>query len=202
MADFLRPKPQVTAEEIRIEVTRKSIHLLIAFAPALASVSRMWTEILIAAGIVFYSICETLRMHGHEVPIVSKVTARAARHRDAGKFVKGPLTLGLGGLLSLLVFPPRIAAIAIYSLAFGDGLSSLIGRLFGRIRLPLTRGKSLEGSLTCFAAVFVSTLLVSGRAVPALGIAATAMVTEAVPLKDFDNIVLPLVTGFAALLLL
>jgi len=202
MTAFISPRPQVSGDEIRIEITRKSIHLLIALVPALASISRLWTELLLAAGIAFYTVCEALRMHGHSVPVISRITALAARRRDKGRFVKGPLTLGTGALLSLLIFAPQKASIAIYSLAFGDGLSSLVGKLFGRIRIPGTHGKSLEGSLTCFAAVFLSTLLVSGRALPALGVAAVAMVTEALPLKDFDNIVLPLVAGTAALLLL
>ena len=40
-------------------------------------------------------------------------------------------------------------------LAFGGGLSRLVGKAFGRVRLPFTGGKSLEGSLTCLFAVFL-----------------------------------------------
>jgi phytol kinase len=93
-------------------------------------------------------------MEGYSVPIVSKVTALAARRRDGDRFVLGPITLGLGALLSLLLYPNPAASIAIYALAFGDGLSSLVGKSFGSVRIPFTGGKSLEGSLTCMVAVF------------------------------------------------
>jgi len=201
-ATVIGTKPRTTSEEVRIEILRKSIHLLIALVPTLAWINTPVTVALLAAGTLVYTACELLRMKGVQVPLVSRVTSRAARRRDAGKFVRGPITLGLGALLSLLFFPFEAASIAIYALAFGDGLSSLVGKLFGRIRLPLTGGKSLEGSLTCFTAVFIASFLVSGNPLGSLGVAAVAMVTEAAPLKDFDNIILPLVAGAAALLFL
>jgi len=193
----------VSIDEIRIEMLRKSIHLLIALVPSLAFFIGVFpTTIILAVGVLFYTTCETLRMYGKEVPVVSAVTSLAARKRDAGKFVLGPITLGLGAMLSLILYPEPAASIAIYALAFGDGLSSLVGKLFGTIRLPFTGGKSLEGSLTCFTAVFVSAYALSGKAVPSAAVALVATLTEACPLKDFDNIILPLVTGCAALLLL
>jgi phytol kinase len=201
-ATVIGTKPQTTSEEVRIEILRKSIHLLIALVPTLAWINTPVTIALLAAGTLVYTACEALRMKGIRVPVVSRVTSLAARRRDTGKFVRGPITLGLGALLCLLIFPYEAASIAIYSLAFGDGLSSLVGKLFGRIRLPLTGGKSLEGSLTCFTAVFIASSLVSRNPIGSLGVAAVAMVTEAAPLKDFDNIILPLVAGAAALFFL
>lgn len=195
-------KPEISSEEVRIEVLRKSIHLLIALVPSLARFSLPGTILLLGCGIFVYATCEALRMRGFRVPLVSRVTALAARRRDTGKFVRGPITLALGAILSLLLFPAEAASIAIYTLAFGDGLSSLVGKLLGRIRLPLTGGKSLEGSLTCFFAVFIAAFLVSGKAPASLAVATVAMLTEAAPLKDFDNIVLPLVAGAASLLFL
>lgn len=193
----------VSFDEIRIEMLRKSIHLLIALVPSIAFfIGAFRTMIILAAGVILYATCETLRMNGKEVPLVSKVTSLAARRRDAGKFVLGPITLGLGAMLCLILYPEPAASIAIYALAFGDGLSSLVGKLFGTIRLPLTGGKSLEGSLTCFTAVFFSAFALSGKALPSAAVALVATVTEACPLKDFDNIILPIVTGCAALILL
>lgn len=190
-------------EEARIELLRKSIHLLIALVPSLAAWFGRWpTMALLGLGTLVYTLCEILRRAGIEVPLISRITSLAARKRDTGKFVRGPITLGLGAMLSLAIFPPGAASIAIYTLAFGDGLSSLVGKFFGRVKLPLTGGKSLEGSLTCFTAAFLSALLVGGKPLPALAVAAVATLTEAIPLKDFDNIVLPLVTGALAFLVI
>jgi len=188
-------------DELRIEVLRKGIHLLIGFVPALASLNIGLAIGLLASGVLFYAICETLRLRGFDVPIVSRITAMAARRRDGGKFVLGPVTLGVGALLSLLLYPNPAASIAIYALAFGDGLSSLVGKAFGTIKLPLTRGKSLEGSLTCLLAVFSSSLALTGNVARSLVVALVATIIEAAPTKDFDNIMLPVLTGATATLL-
>jgi dolichol kinase len=189
------------SEEIRIEVLRKGIHLLIAFVPGIAQFSLGLAVGLLSAGILFYAACESFRMEGIRVPVISKVTSLAARRRDGDRFVLGPVTLGLGALLSLLLYPNPAASIAIYALAFGDGLSSLVGKAIGSVRIPFTGGKSLEGSLTCMAAVFVAAYAVTGNAPKSVVIAAAAMVIEAIPTKDFDNIILPVAVGAIATLL-
>lgn len=194
-------RDNVARDEIVIELTRKSIHLLIAFTPLLLTVSRSLTLILLASGIAAFSAFETMRMRGVRIPLISALTEKAARKRDAGRFIKGPITLGLGALLSILLFAPAPASVAIYILAFGDGFSSLVGKLFGRIKLPFTRGKSVEGSLTCFVVSLLSTYAVSGKLGASAAVAAFATVIEAVPTKDWDNILLPLAAGFMATLL-
>ena len=198
---FTFPEGKTTRRELSIELTRKSIHILIAFVPLIASISRSLIVTLLVSGCTAYTLFETLRFNGIMVPLVSALTARAARLRDSGKFVLGPVTLGLGALLSTLLFRESAAAIAIYILAFGDGLSSLVGKAFGRLKLPLTKGKSLEGSLTCFTVSFLSTFAVSGLALPSLAVAFAATLAEAVPARDWDNVLLPLAAGLTATLL-
>jgi phytol kinase len=188
-------------EEIRTEILRKGIHLLIAFVPALAAINLGFAVGLLTGGVLFYATCESMRMEGLSVPVISKVTALAARRRDGNRFVLGPVTLGIGALLSLLLYPNPAASIAIYALAFGDGLSSLIGKTFGSIRIPFTGGKSVEGSLTCLVAVFVAAFAVTGDSPRSLAVAIAAMVIEAAPTKDFDNIILPVSVGAIATLL-
>jgi phytol kinase len=192
---------RVLSEEIQIEILRKGIHLLIAFVPAIASINLGFAAGLLAGGVLFYAACERLRMVGYRVPVISKVTVLAARRRDGDRYVLGPITLGLGALLSLLLYPNPAASIAIYALAFGDGLSSLVGKSFGSMRIPFTGGKSLEGSLTCLVAVLVASYAVTGNAPRSLAIAAAAMLIEAAPTKDFDNIILPVSVGALATLL-
>jgi dolichol kinase len=192
---------RIISEEIRTELVRKSIHLLIAFVPWLASLNLGMTVGMLASGILFYAACESLRIGGYQVPIISEVTTRAARRRDGNRFILGPVTLGLGALLSLLLYPNPAASIAIYALAFGDGLSSLVGKTFGSVRLPFTGGKSLEGSLACMAAVFVASYAVTGDAPRSFAISIAATLIEAAPTKDFDNIILPVFVGAITTLL-
>jgi dolichol kinase len=176
------------------EIVRKSLHFLIGFSPLLASINWLFAIALLAFGVVFYTVMEILRLKGVHVPLVSFITEQAMRERDRG-FVKGPVTLGMGALLSLALFPPLSATIAIYALAFGDGLSSLAGRLFGRLRPPFLFGKSVEGSIVCFAAVFSTAFLASHSVRMSLSAAAAATIVEALPLKDWDNLAIPLATG-------
>ncbi|MDR1178204.1 MAG: phosphatidate cytidylyltransferase [Spirochaetaceae bacterium] len=189
-------------EKIRTEVVRKLIHLLIALSVPLAAFNRVLTVALLAGGTLVYVVFELLRFNGMEIPVISPLTAIAMRNRDRGRFVLGPVTLGLGALLSLFLFPFPAAAAAIYALAFGDGLSSLAGRLWGRFRPRFLFGKSVEGSCVCFAAVLVSTYLVTGGIRPALIGALAAMLVEALPLGDYDNLAIPLTTGLAVTLVL
>jgi dolichol kinase len=70
----------------------------------------------------------------------------------------------------------------------------LTGKFIGRFRPAFLCGKSVEGSLACFIAVFFCSWPVSGSPSTALATAAAATVAEALPLRDWDNIVIPLVT--------
>jgi dolichol kinase len=181
--------------ELKAELVRKSLHVLIGFAPLLVLWNYTGTLILIAAGILVYVFFEILRRNGIRIPVVSFLTDFASRRRDRGRFVLGPVTLGAGALISLLVFPPVTAAVAVYTLAVGDSVSSLAGKFFGRWRPAFLCGKSVEGSLACFAAVFLCSWLASGSPSAALVAALAATVAEALPLKDWDNIFIPLATG-------
>jgi dolichol kinase len=181
--------------EFRSEILRKSIHFLIGLSPILAAFNYPVTVVLLLAGILAYVQMESLRLAGIRIPLVSSLTDTASRPRDRGGFVLGPVTLGLGALLTLVMYRSPAASIAIYALAFGDGFASLVGRFLGRVRPAFLRGKSLEGSLACFTAVLISAYGVSRDYRIALTAAVVATVTEALPLEDYDNLVLPLVVG-------
>ncbi len=186
-------------DEIRVEFYRKSIHLLVAIVPFLATIHLHATIFFLAAGVVSYSVAEVLRMQGTEVLIISRITVISSRSRDEGHFVLGPVTLAIGAMLALLLYPEPAASIAIFALAFGDGFSSLIGKLFRSTRIPLTGGKTVAGSGACFFSVLIATLSVTGTPGPAIVIAIAATAFEALPTQDLDNILLPVGTGIVAL---
>ena len=187
--------------EIRSELVRKAIHFLIAFTPLLASYNRSLALACLASGTLFYALAETARLSGIRVPVISALTAVAARDRDRGRFVLGPVTLGIGAMLSLLLYPNPAATIAIYSLAFGDGLASLVGKVFGRMRPAFLFGKSIEGSAACFLVVFATTARILGDIRIAFFAALTATLVEALPLEDYDNVALPMSVGLVVVAL-
>ena len=179
------------------ELMRKAIHLLVALVPPLASVHLSLTMGLLMAGTLFYTVAEAMRLTGMRVAVVSGLTAAAARPGDAG-FVLGPVTLGLGAMLALLLYPLPASAIAIYALAFGDAAASVVGMACAGRRLPLNRNKTVAGSLACFAAVFLITVALTADARLSAAVAAAAMTIEALSGRDLDNLLLPVGVGMVA----
>ena len=177
------------------ELFRKLIHLCSAFVPLFASFSKTLTLSFLGLSLVLYTASEFFRLNGIRIPLVSKVTEAAARKRDENRFVLGPVTLVVGIMLSLAMWKIEYATLGIFALAFGDGLASLFGKLFGRIHIPFTNGKTAAGSLTCFAAVLVSSFLVLGNSSESLALSFIAMILEMLPMTDFDNIILPVMIG-------
>ncbi len=187
--------------EFQKELFRKGIHLFIAFVPVLASINLMVTFFLVGIGTIVYAVAELLRFQGITVPIISRVTEYASRDRDRGRVVLGPITLGLGAMAALFFYPDPAASLAIYALAFGDGFSSVVGKMFGRETIPFTGGKTYAGSLTCFIAVFFFSFVVVRNPLMAFFTAISATFLEALPLKDLDNVVIPLGTGLCVYLM-
>ncbi|MDR3115628.1 MAG: phosphatidate cytidylyltransferase [Treponema sp.] len=181
--------------ELKTEVIRKCIHFLIALSPSMAAISRPFTMILLMMGTLVYTYMEIARLSGVEIPLISSLTHMASRTRDRGHFVLGPVTLGIGSSLALLLYPDPAASMGIYALAFGDGFASLVGKMFGRTRPAFLLGKSIEGSAACFIAVFFTSYQVSYDYTIALLAAIIATMVEALPLKDYDNLMIPLSVG-------
>ena len=188
-------------ESLKGELVRKFLHISIAFTPLLAELSFTFTVILLSTGVLVYSVFEYLRCIGIKIFLISDITEVASRSRDAGKFVLGPVTLGTGTLLALLLYPSPASYLAIYALAFGDGLASLAGKAFGRTKIPHFHNKTYAGTIACFVAVFVSCFTFSNHVGFNLIIALTATILEILPVRDIDNIVIPIGTGLVATVL-
>jgi dolichol kinase len=174
------------------EIVRKIIHLGAACVPFCLNIAYTPTLILLTAALIGYCVAELLRCKGISVPVVSAITAAAARKRDENKFVLGPVTLAAGVIITAIVFDKTSASIGIFGLAFGDGLASLVGKCFGKTRIPFMREKTSAGSIACFSAVFIATFAVVHNAEAALITAVVGMLLEILPLKDFDNLLLPI----------
>ncbi|BDC94067.1 Dolichol kinase [Treponema bryantii] len=177
------------------ELFRKSIHICSSFVPLFLGFAYWPVIALLILAIVVYTISELLRAKGINIPLISKITEIAARKRDENRFVLGPVTLACGILIAALLLPLDCARVGIFALAFGDGLASLMGKLFGKITIPGAHGKTAAGSLTCFFAVFISTFCCCGNCLVSLITALCAMFIEVLPLSDFDNLIIPPVIG-------
>ncbi len=179
------------------ELLRKSIHMAVAFVPLAAAYSIGLTMAVLAAGVLFYTWTELMRLAGYRIPLVTSVTLRASRPGAEG-MVLGPVTLAIGAMLALMLYPDPVSTIAIYALAFGDGFAALVGRLWGQWSLPFNKRKSIEGSAACFAAVFLVTYRYFDNPLHAFIVAAAAMLIESFDLGDLDNIIMPFGVGLMA----
>lgn len=179
------------------ELIRKGIHMSIALVPSFALLNSFLTITLLLSGITFYLVSEMFRIQGKSVStFISSITSIASRDRDQGVTL-GPVTLALGALLVLTSFEPVAATCGIYALAFGDGLSSVTGKLWGKAKIPFTNGKSYVGSATCFFMIFSTSFIVTGSLQKALLAGLFGAVTELIPVKDIDNLIIPVAVAIA-----
>ncbi len=201
MSDASMLNRYASIKEIQTELFRKSIHMMVAFVPTMARFNIIFTFSALVLAIFLYSYSEFMRIRGVEISIISRITVAASRRKDSS-FVFGPVTLAIGALMALMLYPEPAAAIAIYALAFGDGFSSLFGKLFGRTFIPFTGGKTYAGSLACLISVFLTTLAVSGSIRIAVIIAVATTLFEVLPSGDLDNMIIPVGTGLVAVLVM
>jgi len=128
------------------------------------------------------------------------------RHGDRREILRGPLVYGLVFVLCTLAFwrtsPAGIAALMI--LCGGDGLADVLGRRFGRRRLPHNPTKSWVGSTAMFVGGFVlaAAMLLVFQAGGLLRdprpmadwlasvaiVAAGSTIVESLPVRDLDNL--------------
>ncbi len=192
----LKQRLFVLSRELQTEMIRKSIHISIALVPSVVALFGTGiTLIMLAFGTVFYCVAEYGRHRGIATPIVSRITELASRRRELNTFVLGPVTLGLGAMLALLLYPNPAATVAIYALAFGDALAALVGKLIGTLRIPGTGGKTAEGSIACVFAVTLAAFIVVQDLRIAIVAGVSAALLEMLPSNDADNLILPAGTG-------
>lgn len=184
------------------EVFRKCIHIMSAFVPLFARITSSNIAIItLSVLIILYSIFEMFRLTGKRFYFISSIVEMANRERDENRFSLGPVTLSLGIIIVLYYFPLEIASIAIFSLSFGDGFASLVGKVYGKKKF-IFEGKTIAGTLACFIATFIAQILFTRNLTFSLEIAFITCLIEALPLKDFDNVLIPVIVGISANFLL
>ncbi len=185
--------------KLKKEFFRKTIHMMAAFVPFFYYFSQYLVMTILLTITLLYFISEVLRIKKKiYIPIISLVTLIAAREKDRDRFILGPITLSMGIFLSLTFFDYRSAVISIYALAFGDGVASLFGETLGGWKIPLTFGKTISGTLGCFLVLVIVFLSCGLNLYQALLIAIIASIIEVFPTGDYDNFLIPVITGLLA----
>lgn len=181
------------------EWTRKAVHagvgVISAFAPAFMRAPYVAIAGGVLLSVVFFAAAKSGRLRA--VNGVKRASCGAWAFPLAGT----ALLVVTGGQGPLYVVPMLVVA-------FADTAAALVGRPFGRRKLPVGDGaKTLEGTLAFAAAAFAATAgallavdVAPGRALlVAAAVAASTAAAEALSHRGWDNAVVPAVAYGAVL---
>lgn len=185
---------------LRREVIRKSIHMLgFIIIPLYINSPYIALSLLITL-LAIYCISEYMRLRfGINMPVVSKIALLARRDDEPiSNPVMAPVYLALGVLITFTALPQPANYVGVAVVALGDGSASIVGRAYGRHRIPYT-GKSLEGSLAFFATAMLGSILFVQPLIAFMA-SLVGVAVEQVPLPINDNLTIPLLTGVAVLI--
>jgi len=108
---------------------------------------------------------------------------------------KGVFMFFAGAVLTIIIFKSiGIVTASILIVALGDGMSTLIGLMFGTHPLPYNKKKTFEGSIAFVVFGFAGALTQVSPA-QAFAAATVCMVVESLPLRIDDNLVIPIVAA-------
>ncbi|MGF1513859.1 MAG: diacylglycerol/polyprenol kinase family protein [Elainellaceae cyanobacterium] len=133
--------------------------------------------------------------------------AAMTRHGSPREILRGPLYYGLSFVVCTLVFwrSSPVGMLALMILCGGDGLADIVGRRWGKHKLPFSPHKSWVGSGAMFAGSFIFSLgmlwwfdalgyfsfpLTAAALLKVGAIAFVATLVEALPYPDIDNLTL------------
>jgi len=184
----------------RNEIVREAIHASGFSIPVITVLLGLFpTVLLISAITLLYTLSEVRRMERASLPVVSSVTRAAATQTELYEFATAPMFFALGILLTLLLFPLPVSSVAIAAFTLGDSMASIFGGILGKRALPFNKGKTIEGSVSCFFFAFCAALFFTTPAFAFLAAVATAII-ESLPWPLNDNLVTPLFTAFVLIL--
>ena len=179
------------------EDARKLVHIGFGACAFLLRDLHWWGAALLALTALVFNLLA--------MPRVGLIIYRPADRLRA--FAPGVVFYPLAVLLLVLLFPHRldIVASAWAVLAVGDGMAGVIGRRFGRRRIPWNREKSIAGSLALFLCGGAAGALLAWWTRPAASIepslmfslgapfagALVAALVETIPIRLDDNLSVP-----------
>jgi len=180
-----------------MEVIRKGIHFLplsvpIAYAYDLMAY-RAIVGLFVSVALVLIGL-DFLRLKSGALGKVFFRLFGALIRNHERRSLTGSSFLVFSFAISLVAFPKPIAVAVMYYTVLGDGLASLVGKRWGRIRLGR---RSLEGSVACLLACLGIGITVPGLSHPLVILgAAVATAAEGVSIGLDDNLTIPIVSGF------
>lgn len=184
------------------ELSRKLIHLvnlIIPFSYMVIVTDRVEMTIIMSILSIVFILVEYARMRVQIVKsIFSKLFNPMMRKHELDGKLTGATWVVIISVPIIYFFPKEIAVLSLVFMSVGDSAASIIGQAFGK---TIIGSKSLEGTLGCFAACVIALLILD--LIPlsvGLSGAIVATIFEALPLKIDDNVLIPVTSGTAMVL--
>ena len=184
----------------RQEFRRKGVHVCSVLVPFFANINYLLTLQILIIITILYAFSEWIRLNGIRFSVLNLITRLCVRSSERRRFALAPIALALGVVLSLMFFSELIACVAIAILACADSMATIVGKFYGKVRIPYNHKKSFEGSATFFIIAFMCAVIY----VPlktALIVSLVSCIIESLPIK-MDNMSIPLGTGLFLTLIL
>ncbi|MFH0968273.1 MAG: hypothetical protein V1862_11390 [Methanobacteriota archaeon] len=169
------------------EFWRKTVHLVFGLLIALLiwSIPKEIALMVLGAGLLGGLWFIDLSMRDIQVPVISHILLYL--ERDDVFPGKGAFFFVFASLVTLILFPSEIAAISVLVLSVLDGLATLIGLRYGRIRI--INHKSIEGSGGAIIITFLVLIFIINPVQAAIISVVAGIVELASPIDD--NLIIP-----------
>jgi len=190
---------------MRQELRRKSIHLitnsLIPIIYLLSGIPQFWMSILLGLASVLWIIIDLGRTRNIWLSkIFRKFFNGMLRTHELDGKLTGASYVMIGSFITIALFPPKIAVLALLYASFGDSFAALIGKKFGKIRIW---NKTIEGSMAgLVACILVSFFIPEVSRIVKYSGAVAAMLIELLPIKIDDNLRIPFFSGLIMIIVL
>ncbi|MBN1786561.1 MAG: hypothetical protein JW825_06220 [Candidatus Methanofastidiosa archaeon] len=137
--------------EIMEELKRKALHISMGFWMFYPLILDRVPALMVVATMLFLALF-ILRPH-----VWKKAFDAIARPEDYGyRYLIGPLIYICAIGICVIFYPLFISAASIGVMAFGDGFATLVGKKWGKVKNPIDRNKTLEGSIAFFFFAFLA----------------------------------------------
>jgi dolichol kinase len=172
------------------EGARKGLHLATGVIPLVYAAGLPRTAVVAGLGVLL-AVAVVVEVARRWSPTTSArflaYTGSMLRASESAGAVTGATWMLVGYLLAVIVAPRDAAVVAMWAVAAGDGVATLVGRRFGT-----GPAKSNAGSLAMALAVTAGGYWLGHLSVPwSLGVAAAATLAERGPPIGNDNLRIP-----------
>ncbi|MBO3763277.1 MAG: hypothetical protein QXS21_03005 [Thermoproteota archaeon] len=199
VAEAFRKTNIIYDENKRINL--KIVHIVAGTTLGLLSLK----EEKIGLGIAFTSLIIYLNYLYFLDKVTKEETPYISLFAELGLGQKSTLNVAFGLIsitLTYLFFKNPISSISVLAFAIGDGVGGLFGRLYGKIKLPYNKSKTVEGTTLELLTLLVLFFVTTRNPFQSLLVALLLTLFETLPLPINDNLLYSITAGILQQLIL